>query len=102
MGFGAEAMRICLMVMVSVVGYWETGQVYNHVGCINVPLDLCGSLAGQYHKSGVCSYGGLDTLCDEETIAFGVDGSWWVKSDRIVVVLAAMADRIPFSPFPHS
>ncbi|GJR24702.1 reverse transcriptase domain-containing protein [Tanacetum coccineum] len=73
MAFEAEVMGVCLMVMVSVVGYWwflrsdlcglwlkliffplidvdlhgeATGRLCSYVGCINVPLDLCGSLAG--------------------------------------------------------
>nr|GEX95224.1 hypothetical protein [Tanacetum cinerariifolium] len=46
----------------------ETGRVCSHVGCINVPLDLCRLLAEQHCKSGVRSNG------DEDTIAYGVDG----------------------------
>ncbi|GKE03360.1 hypothetical protein Tco_1395378, partial [Tanacetum coccineum] len=53
-----------------------TSRVCSHVGCINVLLDLCGSLAGQHHGSGVCS---------QHTIAFAVDGSRSVKSAPISV-----------------
>nr|GEX67333.1 probable rhamnogalacturonate lyase B [Tanacetum cinerariifolium] len=44
---------------------------------------------------------------DEDAVAFVVDGTWWVKSARILtgqhaVVLAAMGGRIPFFPVRHS